>query len=225
MRSFFRGFSVPVVTGLVLCGIVAYALYPIQAAPTKGDPEAAEPALGFTLQIGDKTVRVREGEATKIDGRFNNPEVRLVADEFRIFSYAGINFRYPRGYAYEADFTDKDVRMWTLTGNACTVMVYSYAQVVTPEEFASNLADTLDADTTKVSNGTMKVGSRDLKGKRIQTVIAGNPIVYDAVAVPSAKGSVLLVLQDSVGKDGMPSRDRRIMAELIDKTFATAGKK
>ena len=68
--------------------------------------ESQEPPLTYTLRIADQIIAITEGETTRIDGAFNNPEVTLQSKPYREFPYQGVSFKYPREFVFEAELVE-----------------------------------------------------------------------------------------------------------------------
>ena len=194
------------------------------AASPAVDPESVEPPLGFAIQLGDQSIRLHEGESAKLNGKFENPEVKLISDDFRTFPYAGVSFRYPKHFAFEADFELEGRRYWALDGNNCVISIHAHTARLTVTEFAELLVDQYGAANCRVTDTTLTLANQTLKGKRVEASIATSKIVQEVFLLPTGRTCTLLMLQDTPGKDGAASEERRIAGNLLSKSFAVSPK-
>lgn len=190
------------------------------SAPPAIDPEAIEPPLGYSLQIAEKTVRLRAGESIKLEGTFHNPEVKLVADEYRTFSGAGISFRYPATYGFQADLDDENVRLWTLDGNDVVILVQAFKGKLSSSNIMDNLIASYGKENCQVTEATITLAGQMRKGQRLQAKVATTTVVQEVFSLPAASGSLLMILQDSPNDDGTQSNDRKIVGKLLTESFA-----
>ena len=198
----------------------------VQPAFAKTDPEAVEPPVVYSLQVGDKVVRLKEGEPAELTGTFTNPKLTLTADDFRVFPYAGISFRYPSHFAFEADLEDKNLRRWSLDGNNCVIMVQRYGVEVAMHDLTDALVKQYGENNTVQSDVSLTLAGKKLLGKRITAKLAGSTIVQDVFPIPSAKGStLLLLLQDTPNDDGTPSDERQLLEKRLVESFTIAKQK
>ena len=184
---------------------------------TNAPDESKEPALKYTLKIGDKSIAITEGETARVDGTFSNPKVRLTAQSYRVFPYQGISFKYPRAFTFEAELDDADYKNWTLSGNDFTIMYFVLKGNLTTRDFADNMIDQFGRKNCKVSNAApMKFGDKELSGTTLIAAVVGNKIVMDIYRVPSEDTQTkLLVLQDNLDDAGNRSKEGKTTRELL----------
>ena len=153
-----------------------------------------EPALSYTLRLDKETIRLVPGKEIQIKGRFDNPTATLVPDTERLFTHGQVTFKYPANFAFEADFDTKDVKIWTLDGNSCVIMVHQYESAeMAPKEFAAQLKKMYGAGT-RIESRLFSLNGQKYSGVRIHATIASQKLIQDVLALPAKKGSRLLIL-------------------------------
>ena len=187
--------------------IVLLALVPLALACDPGGGGAAapdeskEPPVRYTVTVGDKTVSVIEGETVKVDGSFTNPQISVVGDPHRLFNYAGMSFKYPRSYTFEADLEDTDAPNWTLSGNDLKIMVFKLNDRVTPKEFAEGMMEQFGDGNSRITNpnSSITLGGQALTGTAIDITVTSYRMTTEIYQVPGkGKQTRLIVFQDGI---------------------------
>ncbi|MEP4077884.1 hypothetical protein [Haloferula sp.] len=183
--------------------------------------EDVEPPIGFSLQVGDAKIRLEPGKAKTLKGKFEDPSVKLVPDDFRIFSYGGVHFKYPSGFGFEADMTTPDVKLWTLDGNDSVIMLQYYVGV---ELSAKEMADQLIGFYGAAAKGEpKKIGHRyngkEYSGFRVTAEIAGAVIFQDVLAIPTKDGSRILVIQDLPAAEKVSEKEAKLVSKFLNETL------
>ncbi|MFO1172951.1 MAG: hypothetical protein U1E49_18560 [Hyphomicrobiaceae bacterium] len=184
--------------------------------------EQAEPPLLYQLKAGDKTVPLSEGVPTTIEGSFTNPSVTLEVEPYRIFPHGGVEFRYPRHFTFEVDFSAPDVKIWTLSGNSFKIMYFVTTQPLTVDSFIESMSQQAEPDQVRVDPApvTIALAGQSLAGKRVIITLAGQSIATDAFALPPGAGTTrLLVLQDSPTAPGTPTQEATSATGLLTQSF------
>jgi hypothetical protein len=180
--------------------------------------ENQEPPLGYTLRLDNQSVRLVPGKDVQIKGRFENPTATLVPDKERLFTYAQVTFKYPSHFAFEADFGTEGLKAWTLDGNNVVIMIHQYESTeITPRAFAAQLTK-LYGEKTKIENKTSTFNRQKYSGVRVHVTLAKQKLIQDILALPTKKGSRLLILQDSPPQEGV-SEESKTVLKLLDETL------
>ena len=132
--------------------IAITALLPFLTGPlhSLAADESVEPALVYTVSVGEKIVTVTEGEAAQLDGTFNNPKITVTPQPYRVFSCQGITFKYPRSFVFEADIEDQNAKTWVLSGNDFILMCMVVNEALSTADFASNIIEQFGSEQAKV---------------------------------------------------------------------------
>jgi hypothetical protein len=192
------------------------------ASTAAGPDESLEPPLEFVVNVGDKSISIGEGKTGQLEGSFTNPKVTVTPQPYRTFPYQGIRFRYPRSFAFEADFSEPDARNWTLSGNDLKIMFFVLNAPLTPEGFANNMLDQFGRENGKITNASAKItlGKETLTGTTAQITVVTHTMVLEAYSIPSRKGGTkLLVLQDSLDDAGNRSKESTQALKEIKASF------
>lgn len=181
--------------------------------------EKEEPPLGYTLRFAKESVRVVPGKETEIKGHFENPKVILVPDKERLFTYGGVTFKYPSNFAFEADFQSDGIKIWSLDGNDFVIMVQHFETLsVTPKLFSENLKKVYGPET-KAESRSYSFNGQKYSGIRIFVTLAETKMIQDVLAIPTQKGSRLLILQDSPPEDKVSEDESKLVLKLLDETL------
>ncbi len=213
---------------LVLAVTVAFIAETRTSASAQEKPvapdESKEPALKYQLRVGDKSLTISEGETVSLAGAFSNPKVTLTAEEFRVFPYGGISFRYPRTFTFEADLDNRDSLNWTLSGNDYTIMYFVMNASVTTEDFAGNMSEQFGKENCMISKATpIKLDGSEIAGTSLIADLAGSQLAIDIYRLPSGDQQTrLFVLQDNPDDAGDRSMEGKAALNLLQQSFRMA---
>ena len=192
-------------------GVVGASVWSDPSFDPRSD-ENAEPERAYTLLIDGQEVALQPGVEFQLEGKFENPTMKLELGSTRHFRYGGISFEYPANFVWEADVSDPSFRMWTMDGADVTLMVLRTSFGFTADEFVESLAD--EFDSFESDPITQELGSLTLQGQAVTTEVAQSVLTYDVFEVPSEVGSTLLILMDATD-DGLHTEEyRRVLRGL-----------
>ena len=181
--------------------------------------EKEEPPLGYTLVLDEKTIRLAPGKEIQIKGLFENPKATLIPDKERLFTYGGITFKYPANFSFEADFKTEGVKIWSLDGNDFVIMVQHYETLkMTPKSFSEELRESYGTGT-KTESRSYSFNGQKYSGVRVHLTLAGTKLIQDVLALPTQRGSRLLVLQDSPPEEKVSEDESKLVLRLLDETL------
>lgn len=169
---------------------------------------AAEPPARLQVKIGDARAIVETGKATEI--LLEGKRVRVLIEELptRRFDEAGIRFDYPRHFPWEEDGDS-----WTLDGNSAVIIITlgEAGQVVTPGSLLDGIEGALKTKR-RVKREPVVLATRQarIEGLAATVKLASSSIRNEAYVLERSRGSVILLLQDSLDDAGKPT------AEFID---------
>lgn len=192
-------------------GVVGASVWSGPSIDPRSD-ENAEPERAYTLQVDGQQVALQPGVEVQLEGRFENPTVKLVLGSTRNFRYGGVSFDYPANFVWEADVSDPSFRMWTMDGADVSLMVFRTSFGFSAEEFVDSLAEEFDSfESNPISQ---ELGALKLQGQAVTTEVAQSVLTYDVFEVPSEVGSTLLILMDATD-DGLHTEEyRRVLRGL-----------
>lgn len=183
------------------------------------EPENREPSLVFYFDVGGKRVPLELDTpfSTQILGGAKAATLRL--EPHREFAYAGLRFQYPREYTFEAKVDSPKVATWTLSGNACTLMVHRYRAESNAEALQRSVVDEIlkAFGPSKKKESPVQLALRDttLRGIRIDVELATAQIQQDVYAFRSGSNVTVLIVQDALGEDGKSTVDRVRTEKLL----------
>ena len=208
MRSCILGFA-----------ITGYTLF---CTPCIAD-QTGEPPQKMVLQIDGRQAEFVVGEKLKLTGAFSDPTIQVVSSPTRQFSYGGINFEYPANFVWDAETDGDAYRSWTMSGNECTIMYFTFANELTADVFAASLREQFGQANSTIESVSRRLGGLRLEGKRVVANIAGNRMAQDVLNVPAPTGkSRLLVLQDVPDEEGVGLEEAKRVHRLLSESFRLA---
>lgn len=174
----------------------------------------------YTLQIGDKTISIQDGQTVRVEGVFQNPEITLIAEPYNVFSCDGIHFKYPKEFIYEADLEKAHVKSWTLSGNNCKIMCFVFDVPFQISDFLDNMLERYGRQNcTVIDAAPLAFSQMVLTGTTIHTTLAGVKMAIDIYQIPSSGLSLkLLVLQDCIGSFGSRSTEGMYAIQLLEQS-------
>ena len=181
-----------------------------------------EPPLGYTLKIDGKEILLEPGKEVKVEGKFENPSVKLVPNKERTFSAAGITFKYPAYFTFEADFTTKGIKMWTLSGKDLLIMVHALETAGMNAQSMAQAMKSQYGKGAKTSPITRTIHGEMLKGVRLNVSLVGTSMVQDVLEVPTTKGSRILIIQDLKPGEKISEEESKLAMALLDESFRRA---
>lgn len=193
--------------GLIVLAVSCLIGTTALAEPIAAD-ETTEPSLTFSLTIGDQTVAIAEGEPTQLEGNFADPSVTLDIEPYRTFNLRGVRFDYPRHFTWEADLTDPNVAIWTLSGATYKIMFFAFHDNTTAADIVDSLEANFSGQGAEVTKKPCKImlEGNMIDGTQLDLTLVGNKLVDQVYALPSAGTmSRLVIFQDTPNENGQPS--------------------
>lgn len=212
----------PLSSIMMLILVLACAMASFAGGDKEGDEcrESIEPPLKYSLAIDGKSHEIIENQPIEIEGEFEDPVVKLTVDNYRVFPYGGISFKYPRYFTFEADLVEPGCRIWTLSGNDCKILCFEYSAPVTAKAFARRMVANFGEDNCKLSEDQSELGDKTMSRVTIRAKVVDSNIVCHVYDIPSSQGAKLLVIQDFPDDDsGGISKEGKKTIELLKKTF------
>ncbi|WP_420572150.1 hypothetical protein [Kordia sp.] len=200
-------FSLTLLLSLFLIGNI----YVAQAQ--KGD-SSKEPKAGMVVTINGKDYKISEGEEIRRDG--NTISVTLANS--KTFDNGTISFDYPTsfGFEYESSFGYKN---WTFDGNNYVIMYFEIA-VGTLDSFVDEISGRFGKSNCKIEKTSLQLGSRKLKGKRINVNLMGEKLTLDLLEIKMKDGKTrIIAFQDSADEYGNPTEEGKETIKMIDKSI------
>ena len=187
------------------------------------DEDAQEPPAVYSVEAGGKTVPAELDKAFEIDTPGGKTTVKIRLEPYRLFSRAGLSFKYPTKFLFEADLETKGVVIWTLEGSSCVVLIQRFDGRDDPaavlKEVVKGMTDGFGKANVREGPAALDVGAEKLKGTALQIKVAEERVHYRLFAFASGKNAVILSLQDSPGDDGAPSAEAKAVDVLLKDTL------
>ena len=202
---------------LQLLVILAAAPSPA-AAPAVAEDHEPPLVLYFEAE-GGKRVPVEVDKA--FDPGQLGKSATLKLEPQRRFTYAGLEFKYPREYGFEAEL-EAQFSSWTLSGNDTKLMVQRFKNQKKVDVLHKSVVGEVQkayGGKAKESPISLEAGGRKLEGTRIEVDLAGVFIVQDLFPLKSGGDVLELIIQDSPKKLGEPSAERSRTEGLLKETL------
>jgi hypothetical protein len=187
------------------------------------NPDALEPPAVLSVEAGGKVVAAELDKAFELDTPGGRTTVKIRLEPYRLFARAGLSFKYPTKFLFEADLDTEGVVIWTLEGGSCVVMVQRFTERDDPaavmKEVVKGMTDSFGKPNVREAAATLDAGAEKLKGTGLRIQVAGERIHYRLFAFASGKDAVILSLQDSPGVDGAPSAEAKAVDALLKETL------
>lgn len=176
--------------------------------------ETVEPPALYRLYVNGQPIGVQLGKEFKLN--INAPsqlKMKLLAAPSRRFRYAGLDFPYPKNFAFEAEL-EADSKIWTLEGTDVTLMIFEFPdRRVTHEALAREI--TAQWEQSDFSSIKFDIPDLTLAGTKAISIVAGFEIQQSTFNIPTKDGSRLLVVQDTMDEDGKPTQEYRKVLRLL----------
>ena len=193
------------------------------AVPRAEAQEDREPPLLTYLEVGGIKTPIELDKPLDLKTQEGMTSVTLRVEPYREFPYAGLGFRYPRSYAFDADLDNPGIRMWTMEGPDCTVMVFCYPSSSDPattlDQSIEGARERFGAEESSAEPASLKLGDEELSGTLLKILIGGQSMHQHFFSLATVGGTVLLILQDSPDDGGEPSAEYKALIEMLQGSF------
>jgi hypothetical protein len=175
-------------------------------------PRDQEPPLLLYLESNGKRIPIELDKPFATETLAGTKTATLRAEPYRVFPYAGLSFRYPRGYSYEANLDDSGVSFWTMTGSNFVIMLQQFPGTRDHAAIRQTVTDGMiksygDAKARQLDT-KLEVDGVILQGRRLEFTLAETLLHQELFSFNAGETSVVLILQDTPHETGKPSVDR-----------------
>lgn len=185
--------------------------------------EKEEPPVIYHLEVDGKRIPVDLDRPVELETKTPRTKVTLRAEAHRVFNLGGVRFHYPRDMGFEADFSEPQVRLWTLDGNNAVLMVQRLLGEGSHEAVRKRLVNELvqqyGAGSVTRSASTMVLQKKSLSGMTLKVNVAGSMLSQAVYSFQAGKDSMVLILQDSLTDDGKPTDEYLRIVKMLEATF------
>ena len=179
------------------------------------DP-SKEPKTTLIVNLNGKEHRVVEGEKINKDG--NTITVNIAKN--RTFKTQSISFDYPTSFAFEYE-TVPGYKNWTFDGNNFVIMYFELSEDNTLNSFVDEITGRFGKANCKIERKSLKLGSKTLKGKRINVNLMGEKLTLDLLEINLNDGKRhIIAFQDSLNEYGTPTDEGEETLKTINKTIS-----
>jgi len=198
-------------------GLMVYA----NAKPAPRDPATPPPML-LELTIDGQTHDVPLGTPSTLTIHGRQVAVSIAAKPYRELAAAGVELHYPQHMAYEYD-EGEGVTTYTMDGNDAVLMLQHYQGKITPAEalafYVDGVSGMFGQANTHIGDTALQLAGKQVQGKRLRIMVAGNVFVQDVFAIAGPAGTLGIVVQDTPDDDGKTTAETRAMTDMLEKSF------
>ena len=198
---------------LIVCAVI----FPGVMVCAEDAPEV-EPPHEYSIHVGDTIVPVELNKPFKLNAD-KNAELTLQEKPDRLFSKAGVSFRFPSYYAFA--FTSDSLPIWTLNGKNVIVQMQLYknqdAELILPLVMRALSAQY--KSNAKVQDASMELGSLSLKGKLIEPKLASIQMKQLFLTLNIGDNGLIIMLQQTPNNDGSDDPEYTKLIALMKDTF------
>ncbi len=207
-----------VLAGLMYAGALSAETGKVTAT-TAGIDESIEPSDSYILAVNGHELRIIADKPFELPANGTKIEALLKVEPLKTFRYGGIELQYPRHFTFEADLSDKDVSLWSLSGPQCVLMIQRYPADMNHKTMAEMLLPRFGEGNSLMSECSMNLNGNDIAGSKIITTIGESSISQEIFSFKVQDDSLLLIIQDTLGNGKNPSEETLKFKDLLSKTF------
>lgn len=193
------------------------------------EKEKVEPPLEFVLEVDGKSQPLELGKIFSIKGVSEKSALKLTLKPDRYFEKAGVRFRYPKEYTFEADLEDPAEPNWTLSGNDNKIMLFkskALADHATERKnFENELLEGFGSKNVKISKASIALQGRELSGTRFDIDYQGTHIRQDYFSFAHGDFNFILGIQDCPKENGQTTAGTAMATKLLAESFQFSEKK
>lgn len=157
--------------------------------------ESKEPALLYDLIINGETNSISVNQTIQLTGTYTAPKINFKKNNYRLFDYGNIEFKYPSELEWESVIEASDDKKWTLSGGGFDIQYIVLPEIVTLEQWCKSIAETCGDFTFNISGCERNLGHIKYKGEKIISTIYGHVFIFELYALPSKAGSKLFMFK------------------------------
>ncbi len=198
---------------LIASLIVFAAVLPVVAAD-----ESVEPPDTYRLVLNDGEVELFTDRDVELPENAAKAKARLIVNPEKRFAYGDVELNYPRYFTFEADLDAEEVRLWSLSGNKAVLMVQRYPVEMDHKVMAEQLLPSFGEGNSTLGTCEMVFNGVNTAGSRVVTTIGEGTIAQEIFSFKMKKGSLLLILQDTLD-NGNNSEEFKAFRAQLTRTF------
>jgi hypothetical protein len=184
--------------------------------------DAKEPPLVMYLEADGKKIPVEVDKPIDLETKAGKTSVTLRMEPYRVFSYAGLTFNYPRGASFKSQ-GEGPMTLWTLTDSPAMIMVQHFKNQPDAKLILKQMVEQMTAQygksaEVKQSETSLELQKKPLKGVRLEVGFAQQTIHQNLFSFASGKDVIVLILQDAPD-EGKPTRSFVQLQKMMQDTF------
>jgi hypothetical protein len=174
-----------------------------------------EPSLKIQVIADNRIISINDGDTIQLQGH----PVVIRTEKMKTFKLAGLQFEYPRDYAYKFEEVN-DFRSWILDGNNFVIMIFEFGEKAELGKFTREMVRKFGKKNCTVEDRTIQLDDRMLKGNRINVNLLGAKITFDIFPLSLAENKThIIAFQDTKTWQGSDSPEglgtMHVIAESI----------
>lgn len=182
--------------------------------------DALEPPAQYTLEINGKAIPMTLGKEVSLNRKAGRTRYLLLRAATRRFDKSGVKFDYPSDYGFEADLSNPNIAIWTLSGRSSLLMLQRFpltGPALLREQMAREMTAQYGSKNVKSRPAALLLGGRGLEGKRLQVSLAKQNLVQEIFAFSNPKYAFVLMIQD-VPQKGKETAEAKELKAILAKS-------
>jgi hypothetical protein len=208
-----------------LC-LLAVSLCSMTSVIASPAADREEPAAEYVLEVNGKARPVALNKEFRVPVRAGSARMKLSLKPLRTFNKSGVRFQYPTQYSFEADNSDPNVTIWTISGNNSALMLNRFAKVESSTALQAVVAEITAGygqSNVKTTPTAMTLGMRKVGGQRLNVVLAGQKLVQEVFAFSNSKSTFVLIVQDTPQDNGKQTVETTQLKKLLTTSLRIIG--
>ncbi len=177
--------------------------------------DTKEPKTTLIVTVNGREYKVSEDEEINKDGN----SISVSISKSKTFNNKSVSFDYPTsfGFEYESSYGYKN---WTFDGNNFIIMYFELSGENTLNDFVDEISGRFGKSNCEIEKKSLKLGSRTLKGKRINVDLMGEKLTLDLLEIKMKDGKTrIIAFQDSLNDYGKATEEGKEAINLIYNTI------
>ena len=182
------------------------------------DAPEVEPPHEYSIHVGDTIVPVELNKPFKLNAD-KNAELTLQEKPDRLFSKAGVSFRFPSYYSFA--YASTTLPIWTLNGKNVVVQIQLYknqdSELILP--LVMHALEAQYKSDAKIQDSSLELGALTLKGKVIDPKLASIKMKQQFLTLNVGDDGIIFMIQQLPKKDGSDDPEYTKLIALMKDTF------
>lgn len=209
--TFMKQFSLLIIVIIVCtCGV---------NAQVNNNNDTIEPKTTFNINISGKNYVVSEGEVLNLDTTISKPSIFVKLSDNKKFDDSSLSFEYPKSLVFEYA-SSAGLKNWTFTGSNIVIMLFAFDVNVPLSMMTDEMKDRFGKENCSIVDFQKELGSKKMKGKRLNVTLVGSHLVYDMYELNLPGNTTwYIAFQNSINDDGSSTEEFKRVFNVVNSTI------